>query len=571
MTNVRNILLHCFYLIVFSRLCVRKGWNTSQLILALPQDFRTKSNVALHTYTGVMKLSFIYDWIRTTVENKVEEVNNFHSFESKWMMRKQNRLNSEIRVIFFNSQDIMPLFFSALSVKFPGRVRFGSVRKLTESGKNISKNFTMKDTPAYLVITTERAFVYGERVGEQLTFKSMEKFLRWFYPGVNDLFVASLVTINICSCFEFFLVQGLFFRRFWKFILCITKYNIILLLTWILLLGIFQVSTMETIALWGLKLIRYFSDTSFACYLRNDFLVLSSSSNIFVVCFSLLSFMFGVGFIEYKRTDGQQQDEAESEIWNFAQFRTLEHLFRPTVSLARTRLGYSHGVMYNSYGHQDHSTSTLWLQSPVTHDYMQLLPIWKYSPPNIGSLPGSTTGCFRSKQAEANKLAIENQKANLPACPGISCNEQSSAREPSQTNVELHNPRYQPVSADSLLDSNYCCECGTVQDCQHIDGKVSSVLKPASQAEVENGEDKTKCESHDHSCQDNMPSGFRYASQCVICLDSYQIGDHLCGLPCWHAFHKQCIMTWLTRDNHFCPICRWHSYKAKSEVHLHSE
>ncbi|KAK9509479.1 hypothetical protein O3M35_006789 [Rhynocoris fuscipes] len=52
-------------------------------------------------------------------------------------------------------------------------------------------------------------------------------------------------------------------------------------------------------------------------------------------------------------------------------------------------------------------------------------------------------------------------------------------------------------------------------------------------------------------------------SECAICLERYKCGVLLCTLPCSHNYHQTCILTWLYRDNHHCPICRWPAYKNK--------
>jgi len=48
------------------------------------------------------------------------------------------------------------------------------------------------------------------------------------------------------------------------------------------------------------------------------------------------------------------------------------------------------------------------------------------------------------------------------------------------------------------------------------------------------------------------------AESCDICLCNYELGEEICLSPnkeCWHVFHKECIIDWLTtRPN--CPICR---------------
>jgi hypothetical protein len=49
-------------------------------------------------------------------------------------------------------------------------------------------------------------------------------------------------------------------------------------------------------------------------------------------------------------------------------------------------------------------------------------------------------------------------------------------------------------------------------------------------------------------------------SSCVICLDSFQIGQEVCWSyndECRHVFHSTCILDWLFRkDDQVCPVCR---------------
>uniref|UniRef100_A0A7N0TXK8 RING-type domain-containing protein n=1 Tax=Kalanchoe fedtschenkoi TaxID=63787 RepID=A0A7N0TXK8_KALFE len=44
-------------------------------------------------------------------------------------------------------------------------------------------------------------------------------------------------------------------------------------------------------------------------------------------------------------------------------------------------------------------------------------------------------------------------------------------------------------------------------------------------------------------------------SECPICLEEFQVGDEVRGLPCAHNFHVACIDEWL-RLNVKCPRCR---------------
>lgn len=52
-------------------------------------------------------------------------------------------------------------------------------------------------------------------------------------------------------------------------------------------------------------------------------------------------------------------------------------------------------------------------------------------------------------------------------------------------------------------------------------------------------------------------------NDCTICLDCYKQSQSICGLPCGHNYHNECIIEWLIRGNHCCPICRWPSYRFK--------
>lgn len=45
-------------------------------------------------------------------------------------------------------------------------------------------------------------------------------------------------------------------------------------------------------------------------------------------------------------------------------------------------------------------------------------------------------------------------------------------------------------------------------------------------------------------------------SQCHICLQDFADGEELRALPCNHAFHVDCVDTWLKQKSSSCPTCR---------------
>lgn len=42
---------------------------------------------------------------------------------------------------------------------------------------------------------------------------------------------------------------------------------------------------------------------------------------------------------------------------------------------------------------------------------------------------------------------------------------------------------------------------------------------------------------------------------CIICLQEWQSGDTAVTLPCFHYYHKHCILNWASLKRE-CPFCR---------------
>lgn len=85
---------------------------------------------------------------------------------------------------------------------------------------------------------------------------------------------------------------------------------------------------------------------------------------------------------------------------------------------------------------------------------------------------------------------------------------------------------------------------------------------------VDEPEEEVLLRMMDNSGNGNKLSAMAaWGEDCAVCLESYKVGDVMCGLPCGHCYHHQCLMTWLQTDNHHCPICRWPAYKSHPHQH----
>ncbi|KAK9928303.1 hypothetical protein M0R45_025446 [Rubus argutus] len=76
-------------------------------------------------------------------------------------------------------------------------------------------------------------------------------------------------------------------------------------------------------------------------------------------------------------------------------------------------------------------------------------------------------------------------------------------------------------------------------------GQQGFVPKPASKASVKALEKSEFHGRHDSS------------SKCVICMEEMLTGCEVTPMPCFHIFHGDCIVKWLSHSSHTCPVCRF--------------
>lgn len=468
-----------------------KNWDSTRLILGLPQNFQSKSQVQLYTYTGNYKPASISHWIKDTVNQKVLVITDPDELNKNWISYKPSE-DPEIRIVMVSKSSQVPLFYSALSVRFPGRIRFGVTSKEVLIKSRAWKRLFKTENLTYFIITKEKLFEYGTRPSELVTFKSMETYLKCLYPSLNDVFILTLFICNSLTIFEISLVQGSFLKRIIMLLFCAIKFNIILILLWMGLLTVFQIPLIADFVPYGLKLVRLMGSTNTLSFIRADFKFYCQ--HLILVEILLGFYLLAIGWWFYK----ERSEEDLNQDWNFAQFRTLEHLFYP---LHPRSLSHLNRNAYLEWNQQE--IPSLWMAAHMSSDYIKQLPTWRF-----------TKKGQRTEQVVTNP---ENTHTLHPSISAISEHENTSVKAEKTELVTEKSDGNGSHSGGSAIASDYM-ECG----------------------------------------------------QCVVCLDDYEDGVLLCGLPCKHSFHQHCIVTWLQRDNHYCPVCRWPSNK-QMPVHVHSE
>ncbi|XP_069139885.1 E3 ubiquitin-protein ligase RNF103-like [Argopecten irradians] len=550
------------------KFCSKKHWHDSHLILGLPQEFKSKAVVKLYSYQGQYRQQNIFNWIKETMSKKVYQISSYEELKRKWLKFNHTDSTAEIRMVLFSDIKNPPLFYSAVSIKFPGRVKFGIMNNNSLIQKDILKEFDWGIPPRYVIITAEKVTVYGKKPTENSTYKSMEVFLKTLYPSLNDIFVLSLGICNFTSLFEPFLVQGSVFKRLFKFICCVLKNNTVLLLSWIILLTVFQLNTISFMIEFGLKCIRILGLSEFGSYMRQDYCFYTAHN--YFSGFSFVLYVSIVGILAYRFKDHEAEQFNPNE-WNFAQFRTLEHLFYPTASLFlasqrrfidyedapdATVLGLLHGAM-------------------ISTDYIRNLPVWNHKPLPIvryGKEP------FHSEHLDKGYAMKSSQEDSSNSDNNICFHEENDKED---------NPKDEQSSGACGMDSKKEHDLKSVVQMKNKLG-TERTNNQKSKQNTDNAHgalmDQSMYVNPKHICDGDMkqhgalcgaPEGMLVETGCGICLEEYEMDTKLCGLPCGHCFHHTCILTWLVKDtgsdNHFCPFCRWPSYKQKQSVHLHQE
>ena len=153
----------------------------------------------MYNYAGPVRETVVMRWLRDHLSERMEYIDDPAIFQTKWKNFSKSPFQPEVHAVLFSQTSRPPMFYSALSVKFPGRVKFGIVNLNTKLGmwKRVLQKDDIQKLPSYLIYTSEGSYVYGQITGEYLSFFSMERFLRFLYPCLNDIFIISFISANV--------------------------------------------------------------------------------------------------------------------------------------------------------------------------------------------------------------------------------------------------------------------------------------------------------------------------------------------------------------------------------------
>ncbi|XP_023213523.1 E3 ubiquitin-protein ligase RNF103-like isoform X2 [Centruroides sculpturatus] len=557
------------------RLCLRKGWTSPRLILALPRGQKAKEDVVMHSYLYPTKLQPILAWVWQQLSSRVKRITSAKKLKD-WLIYNSEE-SSKIRIILFSTLLEPPLFISALAIKFNGRVKFGIVPVASDDeGHRYAKLTGISKFPKYVVITPEKKIYYGYRPGENLNFKSMELFLKFYSPEMNDIFLSSLLLVNVFVGFDIFLISGKLWKHLIRCIINLVKYNSILFLFWLFIVTLYQFSFMEVITSFCLKFTRLISDTFIFVIIRNDWRLITNFP-LCIISFFIYGILVSIFWKKWGREPEIDDIPFFSNWWTVSwESDIMNYFFRPMATLTRPMapqdLDLEEGMELLI---ERLAVPNFWLQPVIPTDYINDLPIWNYHGwCDADDKEAQEKGWFESPSwsssddestSFAQSQEIPVAKERIPKETNSTSGNQSKANNSKICDCKFRKQMYSNKSSQDCAIKN-CNKPNLMATCsddvEHSwkASKMCSCNKLSNIKRIEIKEDTLSKESE----TSRAPKGMIECRECSICLENYKYGESLCGLPCGHNYHLNCIMLWLSRNNHCCPVCRWPPYKAKS-------
>ncbi|XP_054879613.1 magnesium transporter protein 1-like isoform X4 [Poeciliopsis prolifica] len=187
------------------RSCMKRGWQRSMVIMSAPQTSASKGKVMLKEYVGqYIETEHIFRWMTSHLARRIKTVRQSAQLVEEWHADPAH----PIKMFLFTHLAQPPAFFSSLSVKFTGRIKFIFVDVHHWDNRSTLLDIGVTQSPSYILKMPEGIYHYGNSTGEFLSLAAMDTFLRSVQPEVNDLFILSLVLINLLAWMDFFITQA---------------------------------------------------------------------------------------------------------------------------------------------------------------------------------------------------------------------------------------------------------------------------------------------------------------------------------------------------------------------------
>ncbi|KAI1285896.1 E3 ubiquitin-protein ligase [Halotydeus destructor] len=552
-------------------LCDKKKWNSARVLLVMPKDnFKARDEIAFHQYVvnDTVEPMKIFKWMNELMATRVKRIDGQDEL-NKWLAINQSssgirESTKELKFVLVSALATPPLILSALAMKFNGRIKFGMVcdSSTGDTFNKLQQTTVIHKLPLYLVSLADHSvYHYGNKAGEVFSYRSMELFLRTVKPEMNDIFLVNLLIVNIVIGLHFFWIKcsSIWMHGAYWFANLI-KTNCLLFLLWLSILTVSGLPSARSTIELGLSLCQYIATSSGAAFIRHDSLQYYKTpilTTAFIFC--------GICVATFRRkmSDSESNDDEflfrdwapwESTILSYILFRPMGMSLRPLSTSIETNLEEGMELLIERL-----AVPNLWLQPElISNEYIKDLPVWHFRPSINTSETESEVDSHSDSMDEFTDIQADISSSDSDATVSgqllnASC-DQAESRSASRREGKIDSDN---KSLTPQLKKRNGRDSARSLTRRH-DAKFTTVSASATNCTARNNEQSRRDAS---PLTDQPPEGMLVCKECAICLEQYRKDQLVCGLPCGHNYHEACIMSWLFRDNHCCPKCRWPTYK----------
>lgn len=352
------------------RLCMHQKIENPTILLTTPQGSQPKGNVSFQHYVREPLSSFgidhVYRWIQKRLYLRVKKVHSLSEVTNQVVSRLRQVQTAEpsLSFIYQTNKKVPPLILTSLSVKFTGRIKFYLLQ--SEDPDKQENIFAMNKYFKYS---------YGNHKGESFNYSCIELFLKTLHPEINDVFVITVVLLNMACWLELFLQKGGPIRRVLYYVWGFTMTNIILVFIWLPIIQLICLPQVQPLLQLFLKSFQKVMFTNIAAILRQDFMHISQHLHVVIVGF--ICYGVFLGYLRHKFGDETQQWSSFRNVLS----NDIEELLETVNSLIIFMT-----PSLQIYRFEEHierilqrlMMQDLWLHNPHSNDYIRELPTWKF-------------------------------------------------------------------------------------------------------------------------------------------------------------------------------------------------
>jgi len=508
--------------------CLERGWLEPQLVLGMvkyDQLRQPRESVEFYYFNNCQmnSISSIFKWLESTLRNRLI------SSDSDSLKNSNDKHN--LKVFYHQTTEQIPLYFSAISVKFSRRAQFHYLSKNNTLIEKLCKK--NKNTPIYVISSEHKCYQYGSNLNELPNYAHFSLFLTFLHPDMNHIFLFSFLILNLFLFMIFFVYNESLLRQILRGLIYSCIFNFVLFSMWLLTMNsnskaFTSINSITNNLLYQARYVLMYNNSTQKILAHFRFIffyyiyVKPLNALIFYLFISVLFYMHSKHYCSQLKTATLTSD-----------FNKKTKNLR--LSLLEKKESSSNFNLREIESNESTALSSSIVDPTIYSSQIPnetLIDIEMSVSEIINQINGPTTIWLQSS-SRADRLVNE-----LPSIEYCKCFFVNSIRTVNYDETDCGETTEEEENLSHTTKENsqvLACECG----------KNIELKKYFNENELLN-------------------FWIKFNKECSICLTKYKYNCIILVMPCGHSFHKFCIYEWFMNSINYklsCPICRAHFFK----------